>query len=111
MKAVWTADTALSAQISRRVAHYTGQAELAQAVQEGLSARKTGDITTATAKLQRAMELAVESGNDGTAKLLRGVVEVDERTGTVRLRRDVAAADEMALDARSTRTARVRKET
>ena len=111
VKAVWTADTALSAQISRRVAHYTGQAELAQAVQEGLSARKAGDTTTATAKLQRAMELAVESGNDGTAKLLRGVVEVDERTGTVRLRRDVAAADEMALDARSTRTARVRKET
>jgi len=111
VKAVWTADTALSAQISRRVAHYTGQAELAQAVQEGLSARKAGDTTTATAKLQRAMELAVESGNDGTAKLLRGVVEVDKRTGTVRLRRDVAAADEMALDARSTRTARVRKET
>ena len=110
VKAVWTADTALSAQISRRVAHYTGQAELAQAVQEGLSARKKGDIKTATAKLQRAMELAVESGNDGTAKLLRGVVEVDNRTGTVQLRRDVAAADEMALDARSTRTARVRKE-
>ena len=109
--AVWTADTALSAQISRRVAHYTGQAELAQAVQEGLIARKNGDIATATAKLQRAMELAVESGNDGTAKLLRGVVEVDEHTGTVRLRREVAAADEMALDARSTKTARVRKET
>ena len=108
--AVWTADTALSAQISRRVAHYTGQAELARAVQEGLSARKNGDVVTATAKLQRAMELAVKSGNDGTAKLLREVVEVDEHTGTARLRRDVDAADEMALDARSTRTARVRKE-
>lgn len=111
VKAVWTADTELSAQISRRVAHYTGQAELAQAVQEGLSARKNGDIKTATAKLQRAMELAVKSGNTGTAKLLKGVVEVDEKTGTVRLRREIAAADEMALDARSTRTARVRKET
>jgi hypothetical protein len=110
VKAVWTADTALSARISRRVAHYTGQEELAQAVQEGLSARKSGDVATATAKLQRAMELAVESGNDGTAKLLRGVIEVDERTGTARLRREVAEADEMALDARSTRTARVRKE-
>ncbi len=110
VKAVWTADTGLSAQISRRVAHYTGQAELAQAVQEGLSARKSGDVPTATAKLQRAMELAVESGNDGTAKLLRGVIEVDEHTGTARLKREVAAADEMALDARSTKTARVRKE-
>jgi von Willebrand factor type A C-terminal domain/von Willebrand factor type A domain len=110
VKAIWTTDRALSARISRRVAHYTGQAELANAVQEGLAARKNGDIATATARLHRAMELAVESGNDGTAKLLRGVIEVDERTGTARLRRDVAAADEMALDARSTRTARVRKE-
>ncbi len=108
--ATWTTDTALSARISERVAHYTGQAELAQAVQEGLAARKSGDIATATARLHRAMELAVESGNGGTAKLLRGVIEVDEHTGTARLRRDVAAADEMALDARSTRTARVRKE-
>jgi hypothetical protein len=56
------------------------------------------------------MTLARESGNDGTAKLLNRVIEVDEHTGTARLRRDVAAADEMALDARSTRTARVRKE-
>jgi hypothetical protein len=110
VKAVWTTDTGLSARISQRVAHYTGQAELAQAVQEGLAARKSGDVATATAKLRRAMELAVESGNGGTAKLLRGVIDVDEHTGTARLRREVAAADEMALDARSTRTARVRKE-
>src|SRR6476619_7510403 len=110
VKAMWTTDTALSARISQRVAHYTGQAELAIAVQEGLAARKTGDIATATAKLGRAMELAKESGNDGTAKLLGEVIEVDEHDGTARLRRDVAAADEMALDARSTRTARVRKE-
>jgi von Willebrand factor type A C-terminal domain/von Willebrand factor type A domain len=109
--AVWTADTGLSARISRRVAHYTGQAELAEAVQEGLRARENGDTATATARLQRALELAVESGNEGTAKLLNRVIEVDERTGTARLRREIAAADEMALDARSTRTARVRKET
>ncbi|MFI7670549.1 VWA domain-containing protein [Nocardia sp. NPDC049526] len=110
VRAVWTTETELSARISRRVAHYTGQAELAQVVQEGLSARKNGDVETATAKLRRAVELAAESGNEGTAKLLRGVVEVDERNGTVRLRARVEAADEMALDARSTKTARVRKE-
>lgn len=110
VKAMWTTDTALSARISHRVAHYTGQAELAQAVQEGLAARKNGDVATATAKLGCAMELAVESGNDRTAKLLGRVIEVDEHSGTARLRRDVADADEMALDARSTRTARVRKE-
>ena len=56
------------------------------------------------------MELAVESGNDETAKLLGRFIVVDEHTGTARLRREVTAADEMALDARSTKTARVRKE-
>jgi hypothetical protein len=110
VNALWTADTALSARINRRVAHYTGQAELADAVQEGLAARRDGDVATATAKLQRAMELAVESGNDDKVVELGKVIEVDERTGTARLKREVAAADEMALDARSTKTARVRKE-
>ncbi|MEU7633252.1 VWA domain-containing protein [Nocardia sp. NPDC049220] len=110
IRALWTTDTALSTRISRRVAHYTGQAELAQAVRDGLAARKNGDIAIATAKLRRAVQLAAESGNEGTAKLLRGVVEVDEHTGTVRLRSHVDAADEMALDARSTKTARVRDE-
>jgi hypothetical protein len=110
VRAVWTTETELSARISRRVAHYTGQAELAQVVQEGLTARKSGDVDTATVKLRRAVQLAAESGNESTAKLLRGVVEVDDRNGTVRLRAKVEAADEMALDARSTKTARVRKE-
>jgi hypothetical protein len=105
----WTTDTALSARISQRVAHYTGQAELAQDIQEGLQSRRNGDTATATAKLGRARELAVESGNDTAKLLLDKLIEVDEHTGTARLRRDVAAADEMALDARSTRTARVRK--
>lgn len=110
VNALWTADTALSARINRRVAHYTGQAELADAVQQGLAARRDGDVATATAKLQRAMELAVESGNDDKVAELGKVIDVDQRTGTARLKREVAAADEMALDARSTKTARVRKE-
>ncbi|MBL1074281.1 VWA domain-containing protein [Nocardia sp. 2] len=109
VKAVWTTDTDKSAQISRRVAHYTGQAELAQAVQEGLAARKQGDNATATAKLQRALQLANESGNQATAKLLGAVVEVDARTGTVRLRASIDLDDERALDLRSGTTARVRK--
>ncbi|MET8429194.1 VWA domain-containing protein [Nocardia sp. NPDC004860] len=111
VKAAWTTDTDKSAIISRRVAHYTGQAELAQTVQEGLTARKQGDFATATAKLQRAYHLASESGNENTAKLLLSVVDVvDERTGTIRLRNKIDPADEMALDVRSTKTARVRKE-
>ncbi|GGK35750.1 vWA domain-containing protein [Nocardia camponoti] len=110
VRAVWTTDSSLSTRISSRVAHYTGQVELAQAVQEGLAARRAGDTATATAKLKRAVELAAASGHDDTAKLLRAVVEVDPRDGTVRLRGHVGAAEELALDIRSTKTARVRPE-
>ena len=108
VKAIWTDDEALSTRISPEVAHYTGQAELAQAIQEGLEARKAGDDRTATVKLGRAVQLANESGNEGTVRLLRQVVDVDDpATGTVRLKREVAAVDEMELDTRSTRTVRV----
>ncbi len=109
VKAIWTEDTALSTRISRGVAHYTGQAELAEAIQEGLAARKAGDEATATARLGRAVALAAASGNEGTARLLERVVDVvDAPSGTVRLRRAVADVDEMTLDTRSTRTVRVR---
>ena len=74
--AVWTDDTALSTRINQRVAHYTGQAELADAIQEGLAARDAGDVETATAKLGRAVQLAEESGHTDTAKLLAKVVDV-----------------------------------
>ncbi|PSL57566.1 von Willebrand factor type A domain-containing protein [Saccharothrix carnea] len=108
--AVWTEDSALSTRINREVAHYTGQAELAEAIRDGLEARKAGDVGRATAKLGRAVRLAHESGNTDTAKLLAGVVDVeDPGTGTVKLRARVADADEMTLDTRSTVTKRVRK--
>ena len=108
IRAIWTGDQQRSTQINREVAHYTGQAELAECIQEGLEARKDGDLATATFKLGRAVRLAAESGNDGTMKLLQAVVEVDDpSTGTIRLRRDVATVDEMSLDTRSTITVRV----
>ncbi len=108
VKASWTADRQLSTQISREVAHYTGQAELADCIQEGLEARKDGDLATATFKLGRAVQLAAESGNHGTMKLLQAVVAVeDAATGTIRLRHDVTTVDEMSLDTRSTITVRV----
>jgi hypothetical protein len=111
VRAVWTDDEALSTKINPRVAHYTGQAELASAIQDGLEARKQGDEETATAKLGRAVKLAQQSGNEDTAKLLAKVVDVvDAATGTVRLKKSVADADEMALDTRSTKTVRVKKE-
>jgi len=110
VRAIWTDDEALSTRINAHIAHYTGQAELAQAIQEGLDARKRGDEDAATAKLGRAVALAEESGNEDTAKLLARVVDVvDAATGTVRLKKQVDDADEMALDTRSTRTVRTRK--
>jgi von Willebrand factor type A C-terminal domain/von Willebrand factor type A domain len=108
--AVWTDDEALSTRINREVAHHTGQSELAEAIQQGLAARRAGDVETATAKLGRAVALATRLGNEGTASLLAKVVEVEDPvTGTVRLRSRVASVDEMTLDTRSTRTARVKK--
>jgi hypothetical protein len=108
--ALWTDDTVLSTKISPEVAHYTGQAELASAIQEGLEARKAGDVETATAKLGRAVALATESGHSDTAKLLARVVDIeDAATGTVRLKRSVSTVDEMTLDTRSTVTKRVGK--
>jgi hypothetical protein len=110
VRAIWTDDEALSTRINKHVAHYTGQAELAQVIQDGLEARKHGDEDTATAKLGRAVALAQQSGNEDTAKLLAKVVDVvDAATGTVRLKKKVEDADEMALDTRSSKTVRTKK--
>jgi len=110
VKAVWTDDMAASTRINPQVAHYTGQAELAQVIQQGLEARKSGDMDGATAKLGRAVQLASASGNEDTAKLLAKVVDVvDAANGTVRLKPKVADADEMTLETRSTKTVRVKK--
>jgi hypothetical protein len=109
--ASWTEDEALSAAIRPEVAHYTGQMELANAIQEGLKARAAGDEERATLLLGRAVQLASQS-NPETLRLLRKVVEVqDEQQGTVNLRRVVAKEDEFALDTRSGRTAHVDKGT
>jgi len=108
--AVWTDDESKSTKIDRRVAHYTGQAELAQSIQEGLEARGRGDDDVATALLGKAVRLAHESGNEATTKLLRKVVDVDnEEQGTVRLKRQVTKEDAMALETRSTKTSRIQR--
>jgi len=110
VRVTWTDDEELSTRINARVAGYTGQAELASAIAEGLEANKRGDVDLATARLGRAVALAHQAGHEETAKLLASVVDVvDEATGTVRLKKKVDAAAEMALDTRSTKTVRVRK--
>jgi hypothetical protein len=111
VKAVWSNNSELTAKIDKQVAHYTGQAELAAMIQEGLAAKAAGDEATATTKLGRAVQLAAETGNDEATAKLKKVVDVEnEADGTVRLKRSVDKVDEMALDTASTKTTRVRKE-
>ncbi len=110
VKAMWSNDDTLTTRIDPAVAHYTGQAELAEAIQEGLAAKASGDTATATTKLGRAVQLAAETGNDEATTRLRKIVDIDDAdTGTVRLRRSVDKLDEMALDTASTKTTRVKK--
>lgn len=109
VKAKWTHDDQLTAGINPAVAHYTGQTELAAAIQEGLAAKAAGDEPTATTRLGRAVQLAQQTGNEEATSRLRKVVDVaDAATGTVRLRKAVDRADEMALDTASTKTTRIR---
>jgi von Willebrand factor type A C-terminal domain/von Willebrand factor type A domain len=105
----WTDDLALSTTIHPAVAHYTGQAELASAIQKGLDARRTGDEVGARSQLGRAVQLAATAGHTDTLALLGRVVDIDDAaTGSVRLRGTVADVDEMTLDTRSTMTVRRR---
>lgn len=108
VRAIWTDDAERATQINRDVAHYSGQIELAGAIEEGLRARRDGDLETATQRLGRAVQLAAVSGNEGTRRLLEAVVEVENaERGTVRLRTKVTKEDEMTLDTRSRRTVRL----
>ncbi|WP_030266215.1 vWA domain-containing protein [Streptomyces sp. NRRL B-24484] len=110
VRAVWTDDLASSTRINQQVAHYTGQAELASSIQEGLAAHRAGDVDRATAKLGAAVRLAHATGNDGTFRLLEKVVDVvDPKEGTVRFRKNVSEADSMTLETRSTKTVRVKR--
>lgn len=108
--AQWSDDPDQSTRINPRVAHYTGQAELASLIQEGLQAHKEHDYATATARLARARTIAEESGNEGTAKLLDRVIDYDAATGTARLKPNIDRASQIALDVGSVRTVRTRKD-
>ena len=111
VKATWSADANLTTRIDPAVAHYTGQAQLADAIQKGLAAKAAGDERTATVLLGEAAKIAHDSGNEDTTRLLAKVVDVvDAEAGTVRLKSNVERTDEMALDTRSTKTTRIRKE-
>jgi hypothetical protein len=103
----WTDDIERSTRVSPQVAHYTGQTEMATAIDTGLDALQAGDQDLATAKLGRAVQLATESGHQDTVKLLTSLVDVlDPGAGTVRLRDDASALDEEIAGVRSNKTVR-----
>ena len=110
VKARWSDDSALTTRINPAVAHYTGQAELAEVIQDGLAAKAAGDEETATLKLGRAAKLAADTGNEEATTRLKKVIDIEDAdTGTVRLKRDASKLDEMALDTSSTKTTRVKR--
>ena len=105
----WTPDAGLTTRIDAQVAHYTGQADKARAIQEGLEALDRHDEAAATLHLGRAMALAEQSGDAETTRRLREVVEPDSG-GTLRLRKDAGRVAVMDLDVGSTRTVRAKRD-
>jgi von Willebrand factor type A domain/von Willebrand factor type A C-terminal domain len=106
--AVWTDDEKQSAVIHPKVANYTGQAELAQRIQEGVKALEAGNVDVATAALQRASALAAQTGHEATQRLIRKLADVDDK-GTLRIKKEIDTMDVKELDTRSQRTARTRR--
>jgi hypothetical protein len=107
--AEWTNDLNLSTQITPEVAHYTGQAELAQLTREGLDAVNRGDEPMANEKLGRALVMAKQSGNDQLARTLDQIGEGDPETGTWRIKR-MTAEDELILSVSTKQTIPIRRE-
>ncbi len=106
----WTADDTLSSRLDHTVAHYTGQDELADAIQKGLELREQGHEAQATQLLGRAVKIAHSSNNVEMTQRLAKVVEVvDAGSGTVRLKKDVKKAATMDLQLESRTTKRVAK--
>ncbi len=106
----WSQDAGLTTRIDAQVAHYTGQAEKARAIQEGLEALDRHDEATATLHLGRALKLAEQSGDAETTRRLREVVDGDAGGGTLRLRRGAEKVAVMDLDVASTRTVRAKRD-
>jgi hypothetical protein len=103
--ATWTNDASLSARLDDHVAHYTGQGELAAAIQQGLEARERGMDARATQLLGRAVKLAHTLHDAAMTQRLAKVVDVvDPGNGTVRLKKDAkkAATMDLALESRTT---------
>lgn len=111
VEAMWTDDPAQSTKIAPMVAHYTGQVELDQVMQEGIGALRDGRTDEATVKLGRAAQIADESNREPVLDAIKGVAEIiDAKTAQIRLRGRMEDVDaEMAL-LESRKTERWRRE-
>jgi Ca-activated chloride channel family protein len=91
----WTDDLKLSSVLDPKVAHYTEQTELGQAVLRGCDAHDSGDLTTAAAEWGRAVALATRLDNDKVLVRLRRLVDVvgDPAQGVVRIKEKLRAVD------------------
>ncbi|GLZ79040.1 VWA domain-containing protein [Actinorhabdospora filicis] len=106
----WTDETTLFTEINPRVAHYTGQEELATAILQGVAAFKNDERELATEKLGRAVALATESDHTQALAALGKLVEIEDApTGTVRLRSDAKSIDVEMAGVRSTTTVALRR--
>ncbi|KAA2253895.1 VWA domain-containing protein [Solihabitans fulvus] len=105
----WTEDLKLVTQVDAKVAHYTGQTELAEAMLAGYDAFAAGDHDGARARWGEAVRLATESGNDDSLRRLRRLVHiVDGAAGLVRVRENLEARDLLSVAVGSGHSTRIR---
>ncbi len=110
VRAIWTDDVAQSTVIHRRVAAALGEDEMAEAIQEGVDALRSGDVEQATGRLGDAVRIAAEQDNPEVIERVSALVDIeDPATGRVRPKRSVDRTDMMIAETRSTRTVRTRK--
>jgi endonuclease YncB( thermonuclease family) len=83
---------------------------LADAIQKGLAAKAAGDDALRPFCSARPPRSPTTAGTRTHTAVAKVVDVVDADTGTVRLKGNVERTDEMALDTRSTKTTRIRKE-
>ncbi|CRK55124.1 hypothetical protein [Alloactinosynnema sp. L-07] len=102
----WTDDLKLSSHIDPRIAHYTGQTELRQAVLRGSEAHDNGDLDTAAAEWGTAVALATQLANEKILVRLRRLVEVigDPSDGVVRVKDTLRPEDLLSVVVGSTQS-------
>ncbi|GLZ40694.1 VWA domain-containing protein [Actinokineospora sp. NBRC 105648] len=100
----WTDDLDLSSRIDPKIAHFTGQTELREAVLAGSTAHERDDLVTAAAEWGTAVRLATELGNERVLVRLRRLVDIegDPANGVVRVKAHLAVEDLLSMAVGST---------